>query len=247
MRISAWANLCLGLAIGTVIGTGGYYLYSQNVGNVRQHVVDHQRAVTVDDQTVPDRNTVRDQVVKNDYEKRGWQRLGTIAMPKLSIRLPIYNQPYNAAALKIGAQQIKARKDKTEVDTTIGTGNFILAAHNYADGKTMFSALQQMANKDAPYLVNNQPGHNAWLNDAKIYLANDRGVYEYRIDDQYTVKKDDLSVLQNTDDAVLNIVTCLYPSDEYRIITHARLVKQWDWQTVPDHVLIAVGMGKYNV
>ena len=69
MQIGAWANLCLGLAIGAVIGTGGYYLYSQNVGNVRQHVVDHQRAVTVDDQTVPDRNAVRDQVVKNDYEK----------------------------------------------------------------------------------------------------------------------------------------------------------------------------------
>lgn len=247
MRINAWANLFLGLAVGAAIGSGGYYLYMQDVGNVRQRVVNHQRAVTVDDQTVPNRNAVRDQAVKNDYEQRGWQRLGTIAIPKLSIRLPIYDQPYNAAALKIGAQQIKARKAKTEIDTTIGTGNFILAAHNYADGKTMFSALQQMANKDAPYLVNDQLGHNDWLNGSKLYLANDRGVYEYRIDDQYTVKKDDLNVLQNTDDAVVNIVTCLYPSDEYRIITHASLVKQWDWQTVPNRALIAIGAGQYNV
>ena len=50
------------------------------------------------------------------------------------------------------------------------------------------------------------------------------------------VKKGTVSVLNPTNQAKATIITFLFPSTDYRIITNASLVNSWNWQDVPDKV-----------
>lgn len=234
-------NIFLITSIIAVAITGGYYAYTQNIGNLQQTIVNRNRkskAKLANEQMKIDPSAIRRKVVNNQYQNKHWQKLGNIVIPNLQISLPIYNQPYNQDALKIGAQQLKSVNNQNiEIDNSMGNGNYILVAHNYNDGKSMFSALQQYSNKDEPYFVNHKLGTNNWLNGAVIYLANDQGVYQYTIDNQQTINEDDLSVRKNNSQATLNIITCLFPSDTYRIDTQAHLTKKWSWNSAPNDVL----------
>lgn len=234
------------------ISSGGYWAYAANVGNVRQSLVQNQRAKTqrqikVHDQISIDPTAVQRKVTEPISGVQNVHRLGSIAIPNLNISLPIYDQPYNNQVLSKGAQQMKAVNDKNiEVDTAMGNGNFVLVAHNYNDGKSMLGPLQQYINKDAPYLVNGKKQGNDWLNGVPIYLANDQGVFKYQINNQRTLDAKDTSIRRNTNQAELNVITCLFPSDQYRIDTHAKLVKQWNWSNVPNTVLRALST-PYNL
>ena len=252
MKVNRIANIALAVTLTMTIVSGGYWAYADNVGNVRQSLVQHQRTkaqrrVTVKDQVAIDPTAVQRKVTEPMVGMKNVHRLGSIAIPNLNISLPIYDQPYNNQTLSKGAQQMKAVNDKNiEVDTAMGNGNYVLVAHNYNDGKSMLSPLQQYINKDAPYLVNGKKQGNDWLNGAPIYLANDQGVFEYQIDSQRTLDAKDTSIRRNTDQAELNVITCLFPSDQYRIDTHAKLVKQWEWSNVPNDVLRALS-ARYNL
>lgn len=253
MKASRIANMAIAVTLTMTIASGGYWAYADNVGNVRQTLVHHQQRsqrkvrARVQDQITINSEAVQRKVMEPMTGAKDVHRLGSIAIPSLNISLPIYNQPYNEQALSKGAQQMRAVNDQNiEVDTAMGNGNYVLVAHNYNDGKSMLSPLQQYINKDAPYLVNGKKQDNGWLNGTPIYLANDQGVYEYQVDNQRTLDEKDTSVRKNTEQAELNLITCLFPSDQYRIDTHAKLVKQWNWPDVPNNVLHALSM-HYNL
>lgn len=132
-----------------------------------------------------------------------------------------------------GAQQLKAVHNKVETDTTFGTGNVILVAHNYADGRKMFSPLQQTLNRNEPYYQNGVLGKNNWLDGQRIYCANDAGVYEYQITEQKGMNETDLNIRNDSPTAEISIITCLYPDDTKRILTKAKLERKWSWSLVP--------------
>lgn len=153
---------------------------------------------------------------------------GTIVIPALNIRQNIYSQS-NSEALNKGAEQLR----NSAYQLKFGEGNLVLAAHNYNDNHRGFSRLQQNTNQDAPYLVNDQRNSNNWLNGTEILIVNSDRIYVYSIDGQNTVRASDTSVLEQTTNRELNLITCLFPSDQYRIVTHANQTGSFTWEQAP--------------
>lgn len=201
------------------------------------------KPLVVSDSKVPDSHveTIHQEAIKND--QANLNRVGTVAVPDLGILLPIYNKPYDEQALLVGAQQLEA-KGKDADQATIGKGNFLLVAHNYTDGKKMFSPLQQNIGLNAPYLVNRHAQDNHWLDGKKIYLANDKGLYEYTIDVQRTIPGYKIDIQNNTDKPEINVITCLEPDDSWRIDTHGNLSQKWSWDQAPSDIVSYFDLSK---
>lgn len=169
--------------------------------------------------------------------------IGSIAIPKLGILLPISNEPYSSSALKNGAQQMATNDGNWK---TLGTGNFILVGHNYANGYQYFSALQENVDSNYPYLQKNKCVDNEWLNGQQVYIANSNFVYDFQIDKQYLISKNDKNVLNDTPASEINLITCLEPDDSYRIVTHGVLKKKWRWRNAPVKVASYFDLSRYS-
>ncbi|MDF7626509.1 class A sortase [Lactobacillaceae bacterium L1_55_11] len=176
-------------------------------------------------------------VMEQDEKGGHLTKQGYVAIPDMGIFMPIYDDAYNQHALDLGANT--ANKD-TPVPK-MGEGNYTLAAHNWDNGYTGFSALQQTLNQNAPYLVNGQTGQSDWLDGKKIYMANADGIYTYTVRSQTTVNQDDVSVLdvnaRINGNPKLTIITCLFPNIKYRIITNAEFTNFSSWQNAPDRLV----------
>lgn len=223
----------------TMLGLVGLYIYQNNVGNVKDVVLHHeqnyQRAkndkISQKDDT--SRQTIAKMVMRNavkDLEKQGF-----VSVPSRNILLPIYNDAYSEQGLNAGADYA----NRSEIDPTgqqkpiMGRGNYGLAGHNFNDGHTGFSALQESANHDTPYISQGRLKGSSWLNGQTVLLANQQGIYEYIISGQTTVPLTQISILNPQKDAQLTIISCLFPSTTYRIITHAKLYKTYTWSQAP--------------
>lgn len=156
---------------------------------------------------------------------------GSVIIPSLEIRENIYRQS-DKFALNKGSELLNTSGDYK----SFGNGNLVLAAHNYNDNMHGFSRLQQNANHDEPYLVNSVLGTNDWLNGQKILIVNKKNIFVYNIDGQRAVKATDTRVLFQTPNKELNLITCLFPSDNYRIVTHAQQINSYTWSDVPQAI-----------
>ncbi|MGV3184729.1 class A sortase [Weissella paramesenteroides] len=169
----------------------------------------------------------------------GLKKQGFVSIPTVGILEPVFNDAYSETGLQAGANYA----NRSQVDPTgkqvpvMGQGNYGLASHNFDDGLTGFSGLQQNYQNDAPYLINGQQRTNNWLNHKVIYLANKDGIYEYRINQQRLVKTNDVSVLDPTQRVQVTIITCLFPSTAYRIITTGYMEKEYTWAKAPNRIV----------
>ncbi|WP_446856143.1 class A sortase [Leuconostoc citreum] len=165
----------------------------------------------------------------------GLDKQGFIAIPNCNILLPIYNDAYSEKGLNAGANYA----NKSAVDPRglrkpiMGQGNYGLAAHNFNDGLTGFSSLQKETNHNRPYLQEKQLQGSDWLNGKNILLADAQGIYNYKITGQTVVSPETVSVLDPTKTAEVTIISCLFPSTNYRIITHGKLSKAYTWKNAP--------------
>jgi len=232
-----WA---LGLSL---IGVGAQSIYQNNTFSVQTKVL---KPIQKYERQKSDREAKNDYTTRPEIEKmvmrqaiKGLDKQGFVAIPNRNILLPIYNDAYSDNGLNAGADYA----NKSAVDPTgdnkpiMGQGNYGLAAHNFNDGKTGFSALQQETNHDSPYLQNNQLKGSNWLNGQSVLLANAQGIYEYKITGQTLVIPETVSVLNPTQQAEVTIISCLFPSTNYRIITHAQLNKAYTWQNAPENLV----------
>lgn len=184
-----------------------------------------------------ERQNIRNRLMRQTQS--GLQKKGFVSVPQVGILEPVFNDAYSEKGLKAGASYA----NRNEVDPqgnqvpVMGQGNYGLASHNFDDGLTGFSGLQQHYKDDAPYLVNGQRHENNWLNGKAIYLANAKGIYKYKIAKQVLVTADDVSVLNPTQTAQVTIITCLFPSTQYRIITTGYLTKTYTWEKAPSRVV----------
>lgn len=177
-----------------------------------------------------ERQELKAAVAKQDQQGLNLSKQGYVAIPKLSILLPIYDNAYSKVALDKGANTVQ----KDGPVPVMGQGNYTLAAHNWDNGYTGFSALQQKLKQNEPYEDSNgKIGTSDWLNGTKIYLANQNGIYTYKVTGQTTVDQNDGSVLNPEDridgKAKLTIVTCLFPDTTKRIITNAKYSDFVSW------------------
>lgn len=165
----------------------------------------------------------------------GLDKQGFVAIPSLNILLPIYTDAYSKKGLDAGADYAnKSAADTEGLNTSImGKGNYGLAAHNFNDGQTGFSALQKKINHDWPYIQDKKLKGSDWLNSKNILLANAHGIYNYKITGQTVVTPKTVSVIDRTKKAKVTIIRCLFPSSNYRIITHGQLSEAYTWKNAP--------------
>lgn len=192
------------------------------------------------------RDKLAQAVMKDDQKGANLNKQGFVAMPSLSILMPVYDNAYSLAALDLGANTA----NKGTPVPTMGEGNYTLAAHNWDNGYTGFSAMQQHINQDAPYLVDGKMGGSDWLNGKQIYLANAKGIYTYTVKNQTTVDQNDVSVLdvdaRLNNKAKLTIITCLFPNTDYRIITNAQYTDFDSWQSAPSKLVSQFDTSKHK-
>ncbi|WEV56638.1 class A sortase [Ligilactobacillus acidipiscis] len=224
------------------LGLLGYTSYQENWFGM-QNFFNHQQQDAYfkrneqdnDSMSWKKRQKIRDQIMRQTQKDMGLTKQGFVSVPRVKILQPVFDDAYSKKGLAAGADYA----NRNEVDTEgkkqpqMGVSNYGLASHNFYDGKTGFSPLQQNLEQDQPYIVNGKLHDNDWLNGERIYLANQKGIYEYRIVRQHIVKPTDVSVLNPTKKARVTIITCLYPSTQYRIITEGAIVKQYSWRKAP--------------
>lgn len=185
------------------------------------------------------RQMIRTQLMRQTQKKQGLTKQGFVSVPRVKILQPIFNDAYSKKGLAAGANYANRNEEDPQGKRLpqMGSDNYGLASHNFYDGKTGFSPLQQNLKQDQPYIVNGKLHDNDWLNGEKIYLANQNGIYKYRIVRQHIVKPTDVSILNPTRRPRVTIITCLYPSTQYRIITEGTIVKKYSWQRAPAKVV----------
>lgn len=226
----------------TILFGIGYTAYQYNWFGIHGYVVEkvQSRKITTIKtpiKTVSTRYDMRNCLMRQTQP--GLQKQGFVSVPQVGILEPVFNDAYSEKGLKAGASYA----NRNEVDPqgkqvpVMGQGNYGLASHNFDDGLTGFSGLQQHYKDDAPYLVDGQRYENNWLNGKPIYLANAKGIYKYKITKQVLVTADDVSVLNPTQTAQVTIITCLFPSTQYRIITTGYLTKTYTWKKAPSRVV----------
>jgi len=226
-----------------ILGSIGYVGYQQNWFGIHNQIVQEirSRKVQVDDRhkkiSLNKRQQIKQRLMRETQP--GLKKQGFVSVPTVGILEPVFNDAYSEKGLQAGANYAnRSREDPTgQKIPVMGQGNYGLASHNFDDGLTGFSGLQQNYQDDEPYLVNGRRQTNDWLNHKAIYLANDDGIYEYRIKQQRLAKSDDVRVLDETKQPQVTIITCLFPSTSYRIITTGYLKHSYSWKKAPNQVM----------
>jgi len=230
-----------------------YTAYVNNADGLHDQVIRVTQARQVNrqksDQTIysdQQRDNLSKLIMNN--HSNGLIKQGFVSIPNLMILLPIYNDAYSKKGLDLGADYANRTfsDPQGKITPVMGQGNYGLAAHNFNDGKTGFSSLQEKINQDTPYLVKGKLGNSNWLNRVKIYLANGSKIYTYKITSQICVTENDVNVLDVTakQDPKLTIISCLFPSTQYRIITETKLVKTNTWHNAPNSEINALDLTK---
>lgn len=226
-----------------ILGSIGYVGYQKNWFGIHNQIVQEirSRKVQVDDRHkkiyLNKRQQIKQRLMRETQP--GLKKQGFVSVPTVGILEPVFNDAYSEKGLQAGANYAnRSREDPTgQKIPVMGQGNYGLASHNFDDGLTGFSGLQQNYQDDEPYLVNGRRQTNDWLNHKAIYLANDDGIYEYRIKQQRLAKSDDVRVLDETKQPQVTIITCLFPSTSYRIITTGYLKHSYSWKKAPNQVM----------
>lgn len=206
-----WRSLILG-SIFIVIGIvflSHQLIMDKAISNMSNHamierpnteIVESNTETTFDFEQVKNLN-VKD-VVKAQFEQKEISAIGAISVPKVNLHLPILYGVSNVN-LTIGTGTMKKGQK-------MGKGNYALAGHNMNNGKALFSPLTR--SKEGML----------------IYLTDFKKTYEYQIDKISIVQPKQTSVIEDTKDSILTLVTCNYDGTK-RMIIQAKLIKASDY------------------
>ncbi|WP_446863878.1 hypothetical protein [Leuconostoc citreum] len=92
--------------------------------------------------------TIQKMVMRKAQTEQRLKKQGFVSIPSQGILLPIYNDAYSTAGLNAGANYANRSQNDLEGDKIpiMGQRNYGLAAHNFNDGRTGFSRLQESTN-----------------------------------------------------------------------------------------------------
>lgn len=217
------------------IGSIGFFLYSINAFNWRSQIVKQTRAPIRTAQSADTKTIQKIKALASDNDVNKLQKRGLISIPSIGIFEPVYNDAYSDYGLKYGANQVMNNNATTLPD--FGVNNLVIASHNYSNGKTGFSPLQQNVNRNDPYIINGIAKTNHWLDSKPVYLANSQGVYVYQITEQHIAKLSNREPLNQSKHAELTLLTCLEPNDSFRLITKAKLTEAYPWNKAPKTII----------
>ena len=143
-----------------ILGSIGYVGYQKNWFGIHNQIVQEirSRKVQVDDRHkkiyLNKRQQIKQRLMRETQP--GLKKQGFVSVPTVGILEPVFNDAYSEKGLQAGANYAnRSREDPTgQKIPVMGQGNYGLASHNFDDGLTGFSGLQQNYQDDEPYLVN---------------------------------------------------------------------------------------------
>lgn len=143
----------------------------------------------------------------------------------------------------------------------MGNGNYVLAAHNFgvdlrAEGQpdvwAGFTNMQVNPSSQAPYVIDGQYRDNIdALNGVKIYMIDDKGLYEYTIRKQKSSDTNDATpmnpTLRSNGEPMLTIISCIAPNiNTDRLVTVSELTNSWRLDKAPDDLLSIFDLTQKN-
>lgn len=157
-----------------------------------------------------------EELLKNKVDNKELDTIGVLYLPDVGIKLPIL-EGVTYETMMYGAGRIKG-------DEVMGQGNYSLASH------TIFNTYTDSIEKDVLFgnLVNSREGQY-------IYVTDKAKVYEYVIDNVYTVKDNKVDVLKDKENKKeITLVTCTSLTGNDRLIVHGTLKKTSSYQEKND-------------
>lgn len=158
-----------------ILGTIGTIGYKNNWlavhDSVARYQSEHTPVVSNNHLSISKRESIVERLMKQTHANEGLTKQGFVSMPTVGILQPIFDNSYTNVGLNAGANYT----NRSEVDPDgknklkMGVGNYGLASHNFNDGITGFSVLQEKLNDDAPYLQDGQLKGSDWLNGQHVY------------------------------------------------------------------------------
>lgn len=123
-------------------------------------------------------------VLKNRLKAENVQPLGVMTVPQIKMKNPILNgYGPKGEYLALGACTMK-------LGERMGQGNYSLAGH-YMQGNTVFHSLSKI-----------QPGMH-------VYVTDKQNIYDYQITSNQTVSHLDTSVINETTNPTITLITCV--------------------------------------
>ncbi|HBI2156048.1 TPA: class A sortase [Listeria monocytogenes] len=113
--------------------------------------------------------------------------VGSIAVPSVDVNLLVFKGT-NTANLLAGATTMRS-------DQVMGKGNYPLAGHHMRDESMLFGPIMKVKKGD------------------KIYLTDLENLYEYTVTETKTIDETEVSVIDNTKDARITLITCDKPTE----------------------------------
>ncbi|WP_163652281.1 class A sortase [Listeria sp. PSOL-1] len=133
-----------------------------------------------------------------DYNKDAV--IGNIAIPSVDINLLTFKGTNNANLLAGATTMLE--------DQTLGKGNYPLAGHHMRKQSMLFGPL-----------MNIKKG-------AKVYITDLKKIYQYEIEQTKIIKDTNVSVLDQTTEPTITLITCDKPTEtNKRFIATGKLIK----------------------
>ncbi|PCR99611.1 class A sortase [Lactococcus fujiensis] len=152
--------------------------------------------------------------------------IGGIAIPELSVNLPIF-RGVNNISLMYGAGTMKA-------DQVMGAGNYALASHTSSG----FAGINQ-GNLFTPL----QHAKNGMM----IYITDKANIYEYKITSVRVMNRSHIEVIDDVANRnMITLVTCETRGSDDRIIVQGDLTKKIAFNGAPNDILKSFELS-YNV
>ncbi len=150
-------------------------------------------------------------VVKARASEKRIKVIGEIAYPDVGIHLPI-GKGVDNLTLALAAGTLKENEK-------MGKGNYALAGHHMIDKKVLFGPLYWKAKVGQ-----------------KVYLTDEKNIYEYQVTTRKFIKATDVQVIDDVkDQKLLTLVTC-DATGAGRLMIRGKLVKEMKHQEAPASV-----------
>lgn len=233
-KLKHWLNIILFILL---ILVGLSLLFNKSIRNmmiankVNSYQVSNFNKETLEENSTKEGNFDFDQVESLDFNSvistqdiQNLPVIGGIAIPGVQINLPIF-LGLDSDGLLYGAGTMKQEQ-------VMGEGNYALASHNVfavaGASELLFSPLERA-----------EVG-------MKIYLTDKTKVYQYVIDDIYSVNPEAVTIIDDNEDKnEITLVTCTDAAATARLIVHGNLEETFDFSEASNEVISAFER-KYN-
>lgn len=172
--------------------------------NISKNIEVEEKKLILDGKNI-NKGTNEDKYISNRVDENTSEEIANeeydwyIEIPKIELYAPI-EEGTNDEILNKSVGHFE--------DTSRRNGNCGLAAHNRGYNVNYFSRLKELKKGDI------------------VYYFVDGKKYKYKIEDSFIIYETDWSVLEDTEDNIITLITCVENREEYRLCVKGVLVDE---------------------